>query len=402
MNILILTSKPPNILNNGTCLRANNIAKSMITKNIEIHLLTLVFSDNHIKLLKSLQKDNIFSSISYVRLNKKTHKNIELARIFSTVNLSSITFGKDFLNFTNNVEYLNKVIEKQNISVIIVFGHSMGLMASYATEKPRWILDLVDSQALQLRRRLIYTTGFSKIWLLFNFLRQKQNEKYLLQKYKDVVVVSPEDTKFLKNCYRNANIHTISNGIDCSYFSKLKVIDQKLKEPTIAFWGNLNFPPNSTAILWFCDNVFPYVISSIPNVKLILIGKYPQNNFFKKLNENKNIKMLNFVNDIRPIVLASNVAIVPMQIGCGIKNKILEAMALSIPVVSTTLALEAFDETIRKLVCVADRPKDFSNYVINLLQNEQKCRILGEEGRKYVCKKYSWNYVSEKYTTLFN
>ena len=107
------------------------------------------------------------------------------------------------------------------------------------------------------------------------------------------------------------------------------------------------------------------------------------------------------VDDVRPYIRRSRVSIVPLRIGGGTRLKILEAMALSKTIVSTSIGAEGIEYTDGKNILIGDSPQDFADKVLLVLNDPQKSREIGIEARKFVCGKYDWNIIGQKLKTIY-
>jgi len=122
----------------------------------------------------------------------------------------------------------------------------------------------------------------------------------------------------------------------------------------------------------------------------------------KKLADyDRRIEILGRVEDVRPFVVKSGIFVVPLRIGGGTRLKILEAMAMEKAVVSTSIGAEGIQYTDGKDILIADKPKQFSRYVLDLLENPQMAQKIGQAGREMVCSKYDWNIVGKKLVEVY-
>ncbi len=145
---------------------------------------------------------------------------------------------------------------------------------------------------------------------------------------------------------------------------------------------------NVNAILWFLTNVMPNVKNKIPEITLTLLGKNPPKKFFNYKELGVNVE--GFVPDVKPYFNNSNIFISPLFVGGGIRIKILEAMAMKLPVVATSIAAEGINASREDGLIIANNPKDFENEIIYLIQNTNIARQLGENARKFVLENYTW------------
>jgi glycosyltransferase involved in cell wall biosynthesis len=311
-----------------------------------------------------------------------------------------ITFIENYYRTEQKKLYwLQSELEKNNPDKIVGFGYDLlGYFGLLNTRTPR-ILDVVDSEMLYLWRN-IKEDGLSyKIikHLVASVLLSKKN----IIRCNTIITVSEEDSK---NIYSIINkkriIHTISNGVDNSFFcpdSQIKKIPGK-----IVFSGSLSWPPNQQAIKWFVSNCWHQILKNQPNASLSIIGKSPPSELKAYLTSYPRVHFLGFVDDIRDHIRSSQVSIAPMVSGSGIKNKILEAWAMGIPVVSTSLGSSGLICIPDENILVADSPISFAEKIMQLMDNNILREQIAEAGRQNVIKNYSWDKITKQFNKLLN
>jgi polysaccharide biosynthesis protein PslH len=224
-----------------------------------------------------------------------------------------------------------------------------------------------------------------------------KHRKYLaelLQDFDLCTVVSEQEKQLLvKAVPGGENIHTIPNFIDLNEYKDIRVRPQTKK---LIFSGSFHYLPNYEAMLWFLEQVFPLVQARVPDAELTITGdpaSYP-------LPSIQNITQTGFVEDVRPVVASAWVCIVPLQTGGGTRLKILEAMALGVPVVSTTKGAEGLDILAGQHLLIGDTPETFSENILCLFQDlELRLRII-DQARKLIKEKYDHTAVFPKFETL--
>ena len=149
----------------------------------------------------------------------------------------------------------------------------------------------------------------------------------------------------------------------------------------------MDYHANVDGILWFCRKVLPQIRARVPDVRLYIVGSRPAAEV-QKLDNGHSIIVTGFVKDIRPWYARADICIVPLRIARGIQNKVLEAMAMGKPVVSTSQALQGLATT--TFLFRADSPGAFSGAVTNLIQSPGKAEVFGRQARKEVEKAYAW------------
>ena len=203
--------------------------------------------------------------------------------------------------------------------------------------------------------------------------------------------VSELDARRLRRSNPKAHIHLVENGTDVTYFQPT---DSSEVPRSLIFSGTLNWYPNISAIQFFVREIWPLIKQQCPDVRLYVAGNKPSDSLCRWLKQDSNIVVVPSPDDIRPWIERSTVFVCPFLDGGGTKLKILDAMAMAKPVVTTTTGCEGLRVTHRENILVADNPRDFAREVICALDNEPLRRQLGTAGRLLVERHYGWELIA--------
>ncbi len=157
----------------------------------------------------------------------------------------------------------------------------------------------------------------------------------------------------------------------------------------LIFTGSFTYAPNYDAMLWFVQDILPRVRAEFPQASLTITGDHTGMPF----PQVENVRLAGFVDDVRPLIASSWASIVPIRVGGGTRLKILEAMALRTPVITTTKGAEGLDVRAEEHLLVADSPEDFAKAVIRLLSDPALRARLAASGYELVKRKYDWKVV---------
>ena len=215
-----------------------------------------------------------------------------------------------------------------------------------------------------------------------------------------VLVVSSEDAQTLRRLAPDLrNLTVVPIGVDGDYFQPAP----RYEDPkTVLSIGTMYWPPNVESIVWFYHNVYPAIKAQVPDVCLSIVGAEPDEKIVKMGREDKSVTVPGYVDDVRTTVSDCAVFIVPLRSGSGMRVKILNAMAMALPVVSTTVGAEGIAATHKKDILVADTPDEFIQYCIKLLQDPQYGTEIGEAARKLVEENYSWAAVGAELLNIYD
>jgi len=259
------------------------------------------------------------------------------------------------------------------------------------------VYDAVDSLTLSYRRSITAANipSMQRLIALVEWLKMRDYEPWIIQHYDKVVVSSPIDKNTFNSARREVEI--IPNGVDLNYFNWYK---GPREENSIVFLGKMSYYVNIASVLWFYHNVFPLVRRHHPKVRFNIVGRNPTP-VITALGKDRSVEVTGTVPDVRPYLTKSTIAVCPMVSGAGIQNKMLEAMAMGLPCVATSLACQALQTQNGYDVLVADTAEDYANAISELLDHpEHRCR-LAENGRHYVEQHHNWNGIGKQLDKLY-
>lgn len=204
--------------------------------------------------------------------------------------------------------------------------------------------------------------------------------------------VSDVDAAQIRDFNPTLPVEVVENGVELEYFRA-----KRDHSPTsgLVFVGTMDWRPNQDAVVYFVKDIFPALRKRLPDVEAVFVGRKPPRQILD-LNRIPGVTVTGSVDDVRPYMDAAAVYIVPLRIGGGTRLKILDALAMEKPVVSTSVGAEGLDVTPGTDILLADTPEEFVSKIEALLQDPQKARSLGEKGRQLVEERYGWDRLARK------
>jgi len=197
-------------------------------------------------------------------------------------------------------------------------------------------------------------------------------------------------TQVEKNKFDQLQVSTpcavIPNGVDTAYFSRKSVARSA---STIVFLGRMDYFPNIDGVCHFADKVLPLVRAKMPNVEFRIVGSAPHRKI-RQLGKIPGVVVTGSVADVRTYLQDAAVSIAPLRIASGTQNKILESMAMRIPVVATPEAAKGIQAAPGRDLMVADNPETFSKHVLNFLQNAALRERFAAAARAQVERAHLW------------
>lgn len=250
-------------------------------------------------------------------------------------------------------------------------------------------IDYMDAFSAAAMRRAETEKGVRKLFWKIEFARVKKYERSIYDYFKHHAIISHQDRNLLA-IPSNKNIDIVPNGVDTTHFRNLN----STKKFDLIFAGNMNYPPNIAAAIFLAKEILPKVSLQFPNVTLLIAGANPSHDVLELATDK--ITISGWMNDIREAYCESRVFVAPMFIGAGMQNKILEAMSSELPVITTSLAAEAFPEKNLSKLIEANSAFEFAKAIQYYLLNENAQTNDGKSNRLYVEEKYSWNISNKK------
>jgi glycosyltransferase involved in cell wall biosynthesis len=206
-----------------------------------------------------------------------------------------------------------------------------------------------------------------------------------------VLCVSNEDCSELRKLLPGLKPVVVPNGIFLSEYTE-PVTPAALPEPALVFSGKMNYRPNVDGVLWFTRKILPRILRNHSDATFVVVGKTPVPSI-KRLADNPRIRVTNSVPDVRPLIAAATVFLAPLRMGGGTRFKLLEAMALRRPIVSTTIGAEGFPITDGNELLLADSPDEQATAICSLIEDSKSRIRIGNAGRAFVEANYQWQQI---------
>jgi glycosyltransferase involved in cell wall biosynthesis len=162
----------------------------------------------------------------------------------------------------------------------------------------------------------------------------------------------------------------------------------------------MDYRPNVDAALWFAEDILPRIRAARPEVQFVVVGQKPAERL-QKLNGQNGVVVTGAVEDVRPFIAEAAVYVAPLRMGGGTRFKLLEAMALARPIVSTTTGAEGFSVASGRELILADTPADFAAAVLSLLEDPAHAAALGQAGRAFVQARFDWGMIIPKLEAVY-
>jgi sugar transferase (PEP-CTERM/EpsH1 system associated) len=252
--------------------------------------------------------------------------------------------------------------------------------------------------AMMFRRATKERNVLKKFYFYQEAKKIEKYEKTFCRLFQSNLTVSDEDGLTLKKIDPEIKTEVIPNGVDTSYFTPG---GEKSDNETLIFAGGMNWYPNRDAMLYFAEEIWPLIKARKPSVKIYIIGQSPPEKLMRMSKEDPNLIVTGYVDDVRPYFTKASVYVCPIRDGGGTRLKILDALSSGIPVVANSIAAEGIKVTPGEDIMIRDRPEDFAEAVLYLLEHPDERRKLSLHGRRMVETTYSWEIIGKKLSNLY-
>lgn len=203
-----------------------------------------------------------------------------------------------------------------------------------------------------------------------------------------ILVTSARDKSLIDTEFPRIPKFIVPNGVDTSYFHPRSGPPES---HTLVFTGAMNYFPNSDGMMYFLREVFPLIQKEVPDARVCVVGGGPPKHLAAMASEA--VEVTGFVEDVRPYVDRASICIVPLRMGGGTRLKVLEAMAMEKPVVTTSVGCEGIHVVDRESALIADNPELFAASAVELMRDHDLYRRLVENGGELVREFYEWSQV---------
>jgi sugar transferase (PEP-CTERM/EpsH1 system associated) len=276
-------------------------------------------------------------------------------------------------------------LQDSRFDAILVYSSSMAQFVEDQVDVPR-IMQFADLDSLKWEQ---YTRN---AWPPMRWVygleahRLLRYERHLAHSFAHSLVCTPLEAQDFQKLIPGAPVSCVGNGVNLDYF---KPSDVPKKKNSLVFTGVMDYLPNVDGVVWFCREILPLVRAKIQEVTFTICGSRPSQ-AVQALQQIPGVTVTGRVPDVRPYLTSASVCVVPLRMGRGIQNKLLEAMATGLPAVATTTAFGGVEAVPGEELLVADEPEQFASSVVRLLENADVRRQMGQAARAAMEKHYNW------------
>lgn len=351
-------------------------------------------SVDHIEHLKTYCQDVILARPPSV------YGALDNPRDFFTYFLSGTPPDLRFYHSEDMAKAIQKLCRQIEFDIVQIEDSYMGL---YLNQLPRnlhskSILTFHDvvfekqARMARIERRLP-----RKLRLWFDSWAMRRWEPLFAGRFGYCVTVSTRDREVLQSLNPNLKVRVIPNGTDTGL---LQPLAEPQDPPSIIFVGSMGYFPNADAAVYLCQDILPVLRRRITDLHVWIVGNRPGAELLRWQNDY--IHITGMVEDVVPYYQKAHVCVIPLRAGGGTRLKILEAMALGRPVVSTSIGCEGLDVVNGRHLLIADTAEEFADAVLQLLKDDILRKQITTNALGLVRDQYDWNIIADQLMRLYS
>lgn len=388
MKIVFVANRFPYPPFRGDKLKIYNLVRRLAVKH-ELYLIAFYEDKKELDYLPNIE--GFFKETHCIYQSKWQSYFQVLLGLFSNTPLQIAYFKNAFMRQT-----VREVVHRVVPDVV----HTQHLRMSQYTKdlNCKKILDLPDAFSLYFKRRKNTKRPlFNKLIDFIEINRLASYERFI-KNFDRTLVCSVEDRKYLEQLHGAKNLGILLNGVDLDSFHRNAPSDYESNE-TILFTGNMDYAPNVDAVHYFVAEIWPYISNKFPKTKFVIAGQRPLSSV-KNLADER-IMVTGFVPDICEMYEKASIVVAPLRFGAGTQNKVLESMAMGVPVVCTHIGFEGLQINSGEGVILGKTKDSFIQALEALLSSKKLREEVGIKGQEIAKSRFSWDVIVKQLASHF-
>ena len=357
MRVLFLTHRLPYAPNRGDRLRAYHIARTL-APTVDLEIVSLAHDAEELAQVDRLEA--IAPRVTAVRVPHARNYAKGLLHLAGQSPLTHV-----LLDAPGLTPALHRIVNERPPDVVLAYCSSM---ARFALEQPLsrfpLVVDLVDVDS-QKWAALSQSSRRPMRWIYGREARRlAEFERHMAGLAAVTLVVNDRERDALRAVAPGTTVTVVPNGVD---LRPLVPQSAPSERPRVVFCGVMNYTPNVDGALWFCQHVWPAVREQRSDAELLIVGSNPASAVLRLHAPKDGIEVTGTVDDVRPHLWRSSVAIAPLLTARGIQNKVLEAVGAGLPAVVSAQVFDGLPASVRTACRVGDSVERFATETLRLL-----------------------------------
>jgi sugar transferase (PEP-CTERM/EpsH1 system associated) len=377
MRILYLAQRVPYPPNRGDKIATYHQIRHLARAH-EVAVVCLADGPEDLANVRGLEP--LVTSVDAVPLSRRRGRLRALAALAGRVPLTLSYFAEPELR-----SRLRARLARERFDAVVIYSSGMAQFVEECAGVPR-VMMFCDLDSLKWRQYAEHRSPPLRWVYALEARRLLRYERRVAAAFEHATVCNPRELADCRALLPGARVSCVGNGVDLDYFQPLRHAPQ---QNGLVFTGVMDYYPNVDGVLWFCREILPRIRQEIPDAALTICGARPTR-AVRALARIAGVTVTGAVADVRPVLGRARVGVIPLRLGRGVQNKLLEAMAMGLPTVATTTAHGGVEAARGTDLLVADEPEAFAVSVVRLLRDRGLCRRMGQAARLAVERNYSW------------
>lgn len=387
--ILFLSHRVPFPPDRGDKIRSHHVLKAL-ARLAPVHVAT--FADDEQD--HQFEADLAQLTASYRLVHRRKPLPLAGAQALAAGKPLSLTAFHD----SRLERYVHDVLASHDVDVIYVFS---GQMVQYvpAGFRGRVIADLVDVDSAKFEAYATKGRGL-RAWMERREAKLlRAEEARIARTCYQTLLISKAEANLLRSRLPGSDdpqirVCAMGNGMDSDHFDPAQVKPEPgmivSGAPRLIFTGQMDYPPNIEAVMRAIDRIMPRVRAACPQASLHVVGRNPSP-ALKARGGRDGVEIWGRVDDIRPWLAAADIALVPLEIARGVQNKVLEAMAMNLPVVLSPEAATGIDGVDGRDFLIAGSDEQLADAIVSLAGDPIRTHAMGVAARGWIIANASWD-----------
>jgi len=402
LGVLVVDEELPYPLTSGKRIRTFNLIKQLASRH---HITFLCHRNADATELRDAVQQFENLGIEIVFLERKLPKPTVLTskpQLFAQLAYNFLSDYPYLVQKHLSSELLRKLkhhANREDIDLVHFEWTPYAVAMADGFTKP-WIVDAHNVESLIWKRYFQTEANKAKRWYIGQQWKKLDRfESRIFQSASRTIFVSDADRLIAKSefgCLRQA---VVENGVDTTQF---QFKDSAARSPgKLLFLGSLDWRPNVDGIEFFLDVIWPLIQQKNTEVQLDIVGRRPPTWFSKRVHQEPNVSLYADVTSVQPYLERASLMVVPLRIGGGSRLKILEAAAVGLPVVSTSVGAEGLELKSGIHYVNANQPQEFADAIVTLANNPDTATDMIHSIRQLVEQRYDWGILSRKVDAIW-
>jgi glycosyltransferase involved in cell wall biosynthesis len=394
MHVLLISRCPPYPLHLGDRLIPYHLVSNLQARGHRVDLLAFYNQDEDAQAIE--QYEHLFGSVELIA--EPTRGSLDYLRRTAT--------GRYFPAQAEEAwsPAMWQAIERRLAAARYDVAHLFGGVQVYEyralVERLPNLIVPYESFSLFLQRQQAQTGSLARrLTGAVQLEMARRYERTMFSGYDRVVVLTEQDADSLRALNAGLPLQVIPNGIDLDYFTPQRDPAESPGTPLLLFVGNYEYGPNVDAALFLGREIFPLVRAELPEARLMLVGNGPPPEL--QVLAREGVEITGRVPDVRPYLERATVFVSPLRLGAGMKNKVLEAMAMARALVGTPLSADGIGLVEGEHILYGESAEALAEAVLRVVSSERLRMALAYANRALVEARFTWQAVAETYESLY-